>query len=362
LAGRIAEQPDSVGFPAVPLTADQQAMLQLLLERGQSYADLASLLGTDEAGVRTRARAALTELAGADPDRNVGLTDYLLGQADPIGRADAVRHLKDDPNDLELATELTQKLRLVAPQAELPRLPGEEWRPRPRRAPRLAGGRLPIPGRLRRKRTSEQSSAGDPSAESAAPRGPRTTLSRRQTQLLVALGSGAVLVVAVVLAVSGAFSGGDDSTPSTTTSTTPTAASTGPQGFPVTDVKIPKSGKYQNAFAIPKAFQALLPRTQAVYLTLAKKQVVAAAIKQAVSSGQPILGVEGKTAFTGIVNTANARKGVIPIPLTASKGVPGSGAAALGVASANQPYFDLRLAGVKPAPKGSAYIAWFVLA
>ena len=90
-------------------------MLQLLLERGQSYADLASLLGVDEAGVRARARAALTELAGADPDRNVGLTDYLLGQADPIGRADAVRHLKDDPHDLELATELTQKLRLVAP-------------------------------------------------------------------------------------------------------------------------------------------------------------------------------------------------------------------------------------------------------
>ena len=42
-------------------------MLQLLLERGQSYADLASLLGVDEAEVRARARATLTELAGADP-------------------------------------------------------------------------------------------------------------------------------------------------------------------------------------------------------------------------------------------------------------------------------------------------------
>ena len=89
--------------------------------------------------------------------------------------------------------------------------------------------------------------------------------------------------------------------------------------------------------------------------------MVAKAIKQAVSSGQPIIGVEGKTAFTGIVNSANASKGVIPIPLTASKGISGSGAAALG-ASANQPFFDLRLTGIKPAPKGSAYIAWFVLA
>jgi hypothetical protein len=348
----------------VPLTPDQQAMLQLLLERGQSYADLASLLGVEEAEVRTRARAALTELAGVDPDRDVGLTDYLLGQADPIGRADAVRHLKDDPRDLELATELTQKLRLVAPQAELPRLPGEERRPRPRRASRLPLSRLPIPDRLRRKQTAEQPPEGAPSGQAAASRGPRTTLSRRQTQLVVALGSGAVLLVMIVLGVSGAFSSGgnDAGTPSTTTSTTSTSANAGPQGFPVTSVKITKSGSFHNTFAIPKAFQTLLPRTQAVYLTLAKKQVVTAAIKQAVTSGQPVLPVQGRTVFTGIVNSANAQKSVIPIPLTASQGVSGSGAAALGVASANQPFFDLKLTGIKPEPKGSAYIVWFVLA
>jgi hypothetical protein len=188
-------------------------------------------------------------------------------------------------------------------------------------------------------------------------------MSRRQTQLLVVLGSGAVLVVAVVLAVSGAFSsGGDDSASSTTTSASPTSANAGPQGFPVTDIKVPSSGRYHNTFSIPKAFQTLLPRTQAVYLTLAEKKLVAKAIKRAVDSGQPILPVEGRTAFTGIVNSANAQKRVIPIPLTASKGVPGSGAAALGVASANKPFFDVRLTGVKPAPKGSAYIVWFVLA
>ena len=129
-------------------------MLQLLLERGQSYDDLASLLGVDEAEVRARARATLTELAGTDPDRHVGLTDYLLGQADPIGRADAVRHLKDDPADLGLATEITQKIRLIAPAAELPRLPGEERRPRPRPAG-AAPSRLPIPDRLRRGRPHE---------------------------------------------------------------------------------------------------------------------------------------------------------------------------------------------------------------
>jgi hypothetical protein len=344
------------------LTGDQQAMLQLLLERGQSYADLASLLGVGESEVRTRARAALTELAGADPDRNVGLTDYLLGEADPIGRADAVRHLKDDPRDLELATELSQKLRLVAPQADLPRLPGEERRPRPRRARRSPLSRLPIPDRLRRMRTEAEPAVDASDAPVASPPGPRTTLSRRQTQLIVGLGSAAVLAIAVILGATGAFGGGNDSATPTTTSTTSTPVSTGPQGFPLTEIKVKKSGSYQNTFAIQQALQPLLPRTQALYVTLAKKQVVESAIKQAVTNKQPIFGVEGKTAFTGIVNPANVSKNVIPIPLKASNGVNGSGAAALGVASANQPFLDVRLSGVKPAPKGSAYIVWFVVA
>jgi hypothetical protein len=174
------------------LSPDQQAMLQLLLERGQSYADLAELLGGDEAAVRSRARATLQELAGADPDRNVGLTDYLLGQADPIGRADAVRHLKDDPDDLELATELSQKLRLLAPAADLPRLPGEQ------RAPS----------------TSRRASGRDRRIK--LPR-PKTSLSSRQGRLLMALGSGALILVVVVLAIAGVFSGGGTEASGTTT-------------------------------------------------------------------------------------------------------------------------------------------------
>jgi hypothetical protein len=331
------------------LSADQQAMLQLLLERGQSYTDLGSLLGAEEGEVQSRARAALTELAGADPDRNVGLTDYLLGQADPIGRADAVRHLKDDPADLELATEIAQKLRLIAPAAELPRLPGEERRPRPRRAQGVATSRLPIPGRLRR------GSAGEP-----AERAQRTTLSRRQTQIAVGVGTGVVLVVAIVLGIAGVFSGGGDETAAQTNGTT--AASTEPQGFPLTEIKVDDSGSFQDTFAIRAELQPLLPRTQAIYVTLARKNVVRQAIQQAISSGQPILPVEGDPAFTGIVNAASAQRNVIPIPLRAGRGVQGSGAAALGLADANQPFFQVKLTGVEQAPRDSAYIAWFVLA
>src|SRR5215203_648015 len=148
------------------LTADQQAMLQLLLERGQSYDDLASVLGVGVDEVRTRARAALTELAGgADPDAEVGLTDYLLGQADPIGRADAVRHLQADPESHRLASELRDRLLAISPDARLPDLPEPKGRRRPDR---------PKP---------------------AAPTRPRITMTRGQQQTIIGLVAAAVGVL-----------------------------------------------------------------------------------------------------------------------------------------------------------------------
>jgi hypothetical protein len=170
------------------LAADQQAMLGLLLEKGQTYADLATLLGIPEAEVRERARAALADLGGADPDRRVGLTDYLLGQADPIGRADAVRHLRDDAEDRALAERLLDELRRIAPAAELPKLPGE-----PRTAPHLRAPRA-------RRGAGAQTAAGL-----------RTALSQRQLRLIAAAAAAAVIVVVAVLAIAGVFSGGGSS-------------------------------------------------------------------------------------------------------------------------------------------------------
>src|SRR3954447_25949285 len=98
-------------------------MLQLLLEGGQGYDDIGSLLCIAPDEVRSRARAALSEIGGADPDAQVGLSDYLLRQADPIGRADAIRHLQSDPEANALAERLVQNLRLLAPTAQLPDIP-----------------------------------------------------------------------------------------------------------------------------------------------------------------------------------------------------------------------------------------------
>jgi hypothetical protein len=194
------------------LSADQQAMLQLLLERGQSYGDLASLLGVPEPDVRARARAALTDLGGADPDRHVALSDWLLGQADPIGRADVVRHLKDDPEDHRLAADLMGRLKEVAPDGQLPELP----------AP-------PRGGRARRRRTAVEA---EPPAEHAAPAAQAPEPSRsaeaagpgltsRQVRLMAALGCGALIVLVAVLAVAGVFGGDDEANPATPAATDP---------------------------------------------------------------------------------------------------------------------------------------------
>ena len=176
-------------------------MLQLLLQRGQSYDDIGSLLGLEVEQVRSRARAALTEIGGQDPDTEIGLTDYLLGQADPIGRADVARRLQSDSSTRDLAERLATQLRVLAPGAELPELSGDgAARARPRKA---AASPTPTP-------------AVKPSAEPAAVTEPRpgggfvSGLSARQRQAIAGLIGGGIVLVLIILAVTGVFGGGDD--------------------------------------------------------------------------------------------------------------------------------------------------------
>lgn len=177
------------------LRGDQRALLQLICERGQSYDDISGLLGVGVEDARRQAREALAEIGGADPDADVGLTDYLLGQADPIGRADAVRYLQANPEALALARRIEDGLREIAPGADLPKLP----EPRGKRA-RAA---TPPPGE------------GDPPAPPPpAGRGP---LASRQGRLIAALAGAALILIFAILAIAGAFSGDGGDSASTST-------------------------------------------------------------------------------------------------------------------------------------------------
>ena len=188
------------------LSEDSRALLQLLLGKGQSYADISDILGASEDEVRSRARSALTELGDRDPDTNAPLTDYLLGQADPITRADVARHLADDPEDQELADTLSAKLKLLAPSASMPKQnrPGIS----PARKSSRSGGK---------KGGSEGGRSGrKPRTKSQGPE-----LSIQQRRLIALLLGAALLIVVIILLVTGAFKGSEDggANPEPTTAT-----------------------------------------------------------------------------------------------------------------------------------------------
>jgi len=183
-------------------------MMQLLLERNQSYADIGSLLGQEVGEVRARARAALTEVGGSNPDTDVGLTDYLLGQADPIGRADAARHLSSDAGANAEARKLASQLQLIAPEADLPEIPAPaEREPRRRKA---AAATEPPAGSATATQPAKTTGAktGEP-AGTGAGSGAASSLSSKQRTVIAALLAGGALLIVVVILIAG--SGGDDS-------------------------------------------------------------------------------------------------------------------------------------------------------
>jgi hypothetical protein len=82
--------------PLDSLPADQRAVLQLVLQQGRSYDDLAKLLGISADAVRTRAHAGLETLGPdtsdrLDAERRGQISDYLLGQLSLSDR-ESVRH------------------------------------------------------------------------------------------------------------------------------------------------------------------------------------------------------------------------------------------------------------------------------
>ena len=326
------------------LAQDQRAMLQLLLERGQSYDDIASLLGGSEADVRRRARAALEELGGTDPDSEVGLTDYLLGQADPIGRADAVRHLQADPTTLALAEELSAKLRLLAPQADLPDLPQPKKR---RRAATPAGPATPGGGEL----APVAADDGERTAPRAAST-PRAGLSTRQSRTIAAIGAVAlILLVAVVVIVSG----GSDEGSGESTTTQSDAGTVGEEvttvnlrpanggdaggeaifglanetqafvdlrlaglepppegqtyviwfllneerGYPLAPLTVNESGGFDDRFPIPQSALPVVVQTQSVDIALVDNRKLAGDIQDALQGQEVLLDFSGETVLSG---------------------------------------------------------------
>ena len=319
------------------LKQDERALLQLLCERGQTYPDLAELLGVSEAQVRDRARAALAELGGADPDTEVELTDYLLGQADPIGRADAVRYLQQDADARDLADTILTKLAAIAPSAQLVRLPAAK------------GARRPAAAATKAEATkAEVGAPAEPPEASPRPPG-RSTLA-------AGLAAGGVIVVFAILAAFGVFSSDESPQASGTDSTagdgnviTPVelSAEAGSgvagtadfglgadqlyvdltldgldptpggnsiyvlwlmlnqnDGYPVSIIVPNENGGVEQRYDVPAAALPIAGAARFVRVSASPSKALQDDIRQAVSGGAPLIPVGGETLAQGEIPLA----------------------------------------------------------
>jgi hypothetical protein len=133
------------------LAPDQRAVVQLVLQQGRSYGDLAALLGISEDAVRQRARAGLANL-GADHPLSVSdqgaVADWLLGQQDGDAQQATGALLGRSAPAREWAEAVAGELQAVARHG-LPAIPAGVAEPEPVAAPPEPVPAEPEPARRR---------------------------------------------------------------------------------------------------------------------------------------------------------------------------------------------------------------------
>ncbi len=210
------------------LPADQRAVLQLVLQRGRSYDDIAVLLSIDRAAVRERALSALEALgpeAEIDPGRRALITDYLLGQLPARVSEDVRARLSRSAGERAWARVVGSELAPLASQP-LPEIPAGASAPAPAvAAPRRPGtrGASEAPVAAPTRGQAREPSPRSPGYESVPPdRGPEDHTDGLAGQRPNSRLGGAILIgllaviVVVVLAV--ILSSGDSSSSSSSAS------------------------------------------------------------------------------------------------------------------------------------------------
>ena len=119
------------------LSAQQRAIVDLILKRGQSYDQLADTLGMPEARVRELARDALTSLApvsaaAVDEGWRAQIADYLLGQQAAPEAASPRGHLRRSEAARAWSGSVLDSLEHLYPKGELPTIPSGDSGPEPK--------------------------------------------------------------------------------------------------------------------------------------------------------------------------------------------------------------------------------------
>jgi Sigma-70, region 4 len=221
------------------LPPDQRAVIDLVLQRGRSYDDIARLLAIDRAAVRARALAAFDALGpdtGIAPESRALIADYLLGQLPDRVAEQTRERLATSPYERAWARVLASELGPVASQP-LPEIPDGS------RAGASAARADSAPGRdggVDQDVDAKPGTDRPRPRERGARRSPRRS-DRPSSRLggAIMLGVGALIVVAVVVVLIVVLGGGSKKSSSsssvasgagpadttTSTSTTSTSAS-----------------------------------------------------------------------------------------------------------------------------------------
>jgi hypothetical protein len=270
------------------LPADQRAVLQLVLQRGRSYDQIATLLSIDRGAVRERALSAFDALGpqtGVPDDRRGVIADYLLGQLEPETAARARDGIAASPSERAWARVVASELAPLAGEQlpEIPATPSPSAQPAgeapasppPAPAPQPPAERTPDPmpappepiapapgaeagaaatggaadddagrsrRRARRQRKSKQSRTPEPTAPEPTAPEPKVPAvdddsdgrsSRLGGTVLIAL---TVAVVAIILLSSG--SSNPKRSPASSTPTPAASATTSASGSGTTPAKV----------------------------------------------------------------------------------------------------------------------------
>ena len=180
------------------LSAEQRAIIELVLQRGKAYDELSDLLGMPESRVRELARDALVSLApisaeGVDDEWRGQIADYVLGQQSGPESTATRGHLRRSEAARSWARSLLDSLETLYADG-IPSVPEAERAARVRR-PRERARPAPEEDRERPARRDLSDEA-------------RAALTRRR---LLAGGAGlAVLLIALLLWPVGLLTGGND--------------------------------------------------------------------------------------------------------------------------------------------------------
>jgi hypothetical protein len=188
------------------LSPEKRAIVELVLQQGKTYPELAEMLAMPEPRVRELARDALVELApvsvrGVEEDWRGQLADYVLGQQSGPEATATKGHLRRSEAARGWARSLLDSLEQLYPNGSVPAIPeGERGRGARRGAP-VAAAAAPS--------AAPSGDGGDPAAGERRGLSAADPIMRRR--LLAGAGAALVLLLALLVWPVGLLTGsGDD--------------------------------------------------------------------------------------------------------------------------------------------------------